>query len=575
MMVLFLALSAMAVDIDLPVIADALSTEMLRNQSELSLPGAPPIYFLRYRALMMEQVDVHASFGSLISTSTSPYRLLSVELRVGDTSFDNSGFGGWQNGFRTAPLPAVPTADSVATVAWAATDRAYKEAIEQYGRKAAQVERDEEHPGDYTLTGAATSSVEGPAIGDADRLRNLARQLSAALAVDGNGAIVERGDVFVGHEAGSEILVDTEGSRLIMPRSELTIRAVFQVRTAEGQFLSDERLWTVTDIDYLPTPEVLVAEVSQMARELVSIATESVSMEEEYVGPVLFEGEAATDLLRYILTPQLEGTPDDVPFDSFFGDLGSRASGAARLSRRVLPLGWTVTDNPMQHPEHPGAFVYDAEGVLSQEVLLVEDGIVQDLLMSRTPRADLRESNGHARGGFGARARGRVTGMTVEPAKNRSARQVAKQAGRLARAYDRDWIFVVKNLQEPSAMAVGDYSRFPRFDPEQPSLPPPVMLIRRYNDGREEIVRGAVFTGVQRFILRDIAAAGRQHTSSYLVDSTGDPAGYTPTGGLPTWLSAPNMLIGEMELVPTSGDPRSLPVVPPPSLLGEDLTTTP
>ncbi len=574
-MMWLLALTAMAADLDLPGITDALGDELQRNAAELTLQGAPPIYFARYRALFMEQVDVRARFGSVISTSTAPYRTLAVEVRVGDQSFDNSGFGGWQNGFRTAALPALSTPESVATVAWSATDRAYKEAIEQYARKAAQVERDEDHPGDYTLAQPIAATLEGPTIGASEPMVLMAEQLSAAMAVDSGKAVLELGEVYVGHETGSEVLVDTAGTRLIQPRSELTVRAVFQVRAPDGQFLTDERLWTVQGPDQLPPMAEMVSAASLMASSLVDIANNAQTLDEEYVGPVLFEGEAALDMLRYVLVPQLEGTPDDVPFDSFFGDLGSRASGAARLSRRVLPLGWTVDDNPLRLPDHPGSFRFDAEGTQAEAVTLVDDGIVQDLLMSRTPRPDIHQTNGHARGGFGERARGRTVAVAVTPPRNDSARKVRKKARRLARAYDRDWIFVVSSLQEPSAMAVGDYSRYPNFDPKQPSLPPPVSLIRRYQDGREEVVRGAVFTGVQRFILRDIAASGTQRSTSYLIDGTGDPAGFTPTGGLPTWMSGPDMLIGEMELVPTSGDPRSLPIVPAPTMTVNDLTTTP
>ncbi|MFT6374803.1 MAG: putative Zn-dependent protease [bacterium] len=523
----------------------------------------------------MEQVDVRARFGSVIRTSTSPYRTLAVEVRVGDQGFDNSGFGGWQNGFRTASLPAYSTPESVATVAWGATDRAYKEAIEQYARKAAQVERDDDHPGDYTLAEPIAATLEGPSIGAAEPMVQLAEQLSAAMAVDPGTAVLELGEVYVGFETGSEVLVDTAGTRLIQPRSELTVRAVFQVRAPDGQFLTDERLWTVQGPEQLPPLADMLASTTQMATSVVDIANNAEVLDEEYVGPVLFEGEAALDLLRYVLVPQLEGTPDDVPFDSFFGDLGSRASGAARLSRRVLPLGWTVDDNPLRMPDHPGSYRFDAEGTPAAAVTLVEDGIVQDLLMSRTPRPDIRETNGHARGGFGERARGRPVAVAVTPDRNDSVRKVSKKARRLANAYDRDWIFVVTSLQEPSAMAVGDYSRYPNFDPQQPSLPPPVALIRRYQDGREETVRGAVFTGVQRFILRDIAAAGTQRQTSYLIDGTGDPAGFTPTGGLPTWMSGPDVLIGEMELVPTAGDPRSLPIVPAPTVTLHDLTTAP
>lgn len=572
-MMCLLALTAIAADLDLPGITDALGDELQRNATELTLEDAPPIYFARYRALFMDQVDVRARFGSVMSTSTAPYRTLAVEVRVGDESFDNSGFGGWQNGFRTAPLPAYSTPESVATVAWSATDRAYKEAIEQYARKAAQVERGDDHPGDYTLVEPIAATLQGPEIGPPEPLLSMAEELSAAMAVAPGRAVLELGEVYIGHETGSEVLVDTEGTRLIQPRSELTVRAVFQVRAPDGQFLTDERLWTVQGPEQLPALPDMVASASQMAESLVDIANNAETLEDEYVGPVLFEGEAALDLLRYVLVPQLEGTPDDVPFDSFFGDLGSRASGAARLSRRVLPLGWTVDDNPLRFPDHPGSYRFDAEGTPAQAVTLVEDGIVQDLLMSRTPRPDIRETNGHARGGFGERARGRTVAVAVTPDRNDSARKVRKQAKRLANAYDRDWVFVVTDLQEPSAMAVGDYSRYPNFDPQQPSLPPPVALIRRYQDGREEVVRGAVFTGVQRFILRDIAAAGVQRQTSYLIDGTGDPAGFTPTGGLPTWMSAPDVLIGEMELVPTSGDPRSLPIVPAPAVTVNNLTT--
>ncbi|MFT6378520.1 MAG: hypothetical protein ACJARS_005184, partial [bacterium] len=73
-MMWLLALTAMAADLDLPGITDALAQELQRNATELTLEGAPPIYFARYRALFMEQVDVRARFGSVIRTSTSPYR---------------------------------------------------------------------------------------------------------------------------------------------------------------------------------------------------------------------------------------------------------------------------------------------------------------------------------------------------------------------------------------------------------------------------------------------------------------------------------------------------------------------
>ena len=60
MIALSLAFAAHAAD---EMIADALTTELKRNVAELSLPGAPPIYHLRYEAVVLDQTDVRASFG--------------------------------------------------------------------------------------------------------------------------------------------------------------------------------------------------------------------------------------------------------------------------------------------------------------------------------------------------------------------------------------------------------------------------------------------------------------------------------------------------------------------------------
>lgn len=569
-MIAWLALSALPLaqagaPVEAELVLDALAAELARDVAGLSLEEAPPTWFVRYRALLLDQVDADASFGALVSSGTDPYHQLAVEWRVGTPAFDNTGMGGWQNGFRTTGLPDEPTAAAVATAAWRASDRAYKEAVEQHARKTAQVERPEDHPGDYTVAGPTTADLGRAAIGDAEALFELARRVSAAMAVDAGPHTLLRGDVAIGHEAGVELLVDTAGSRVATPRDETTVRAWAHLRTADGLLLTDERLWTVRQPSQLPPVERMAEDARAMAEALVA-AADAPLLTEEYVGPVLFEGEAAADLLRYLLVPQLEGTPPDVPFDSFFGDFGGGRSGAVRLSRRVLPPGWTVDDDPTADPDHPGSFAIDAEGTWAQPVRLVEEGIVQTVLMSRTPRADVRETNGHARGGMGDRARGRAALLDVRPDRHLSARKLTRRALKLAQGYGRDHVIVVTGLQEPAVMAAEDYARFPNLDPENPSLPPPVSIVRRYADGREEPVRGAAFAGVQRFVLRDIVAAGPVVVADYLSDASGEVAAFGLTAGLPTRLRAASVLVGELELVPVAPDPRAVPAVPPPRL---------
>jgi len=540
-------------------VVETLAAQIERNVAGLSLPDAPEVYHLRYSVLELGQVDVVASLGAVVQSNAHPVAALGVEVRVGSPDFDNTGFGGWQNGFSRASLPVKLTRTALATEAWRLTDTAYKQAVEQYARKAAQYIPPPDAPPDYTLTGQVVADV-GNAVAEADatRLTELAERLSGALR--GTPALV-RGEAYVGHEAGATVVVDSEGTRVRTPIHETTIRIVGTIRAVDGELLTDQRLWTVRSPDALPPVEEMELEVVRLRASLVAWST-APPLDDEYVGPVVFEDAAARDLFRYALVDQLEGTPPEVPFDSWFGELGE-ARDPVRVGRRVLPIGWSVTDDPRAIPEHPGSYQYDAEGTPSQAITLVEDGIARTLAMSRVPRRGLEATNGHGRAPIGRRASGRLSLTTVEPDRRRSETAVHKAAQKLARAYGRDWIVVVRRLQEPAVLALSDESRFEDSD-QAVVLPPPVAIVRRYADGREEPLRGATFSGVHRWVLRDIAAAGPMGDSDYMAPAFGGYAGLGPTEGMPCRMTAPDVLVGELELVPAPGDPRAIAALPPP-----------
>lgn len=539
-------------------LARALLGELERSMS-LALPEAPPLYHLRAHVAFVEQLSVEATFGSVLAEDDAPVRALGIELRVGDPSWDNTGFGGWENGFQRANLAEQTTPTELREVAWRTIDRAYKEAVEQHARKSSQATPPPDHPGDYTLTGAAVAD-DGTASRTPSDLTERARELSALFAEAGPRLV--RGEVHVGHEAGHVWMVDTEGSRLRRPLSEVTIRALAQLRTDDGQMLADHRLWSVRTPDALPDLRVMREEVQALRDGLLDRAARP-TLDVEYVGPVLFEGSAALDLFRWLLVPQLEGTPSEIPFESWFGDLGERGE-SVRVGRRVLPEGWSALDDPMGHPEHPSAFAHDWEGTPARPLHLVEGGIVKDLAMSRIPRTGMG-TNGHARGWLGERAEGRVVQIDVTPDRNRSTQALRKQALKMARAYGRDHAIVVRRLTEPSLSGDMAATSFLMGEPAGPQLPPPVEIVRFWADGREEVLRGAAFASVHRFLLRDIAMAGPQREGTWLAARDGDSASLAPTEGMPTWISAPDVLVREVELVPSAGDPRDAPVLLPPS----------
>jgi predicted Zn-dependent protease len=536
---------------------DALRAELDRNAHELALPNAPPIYLLRYHLMELDQYDVLCSFGAVVREQRDPFNLLAVEVRVGSPQFDNSGFGGWQDGFLRSQLPEVLTPASIQAEAWRTTDVAYKQAVEQYARKQSQFTPPPDWPGDYTMTGPVVAD-EGEVPED-ERLPELlttAKAMSAALA----DTAVLRGEVYVGHEAGTLLTLDTEGTEVRRRVGETTLRAVASVRADDGQLLTDQRLWTAREVAALPTRDQLVAEVAAMRDHLLAEA-KAAPLDDEYVGPVVFEGDAALDLFRYVLVGQLEGTPPEIPFDSFFGELGDDRD-PVRLGRRVLPPGWTVSDDPQALPASPGSYAYDDEGTPAKAITLVDDGIVKDLAMSRVPRKGLDGTNGHARGLVGERAIGRVTMLQVEPDRHRTQAKLVKKGLQLAKAYGRDWVVVVRKLQEPCVMGLESQLV---MDDDKLAVPPPVEVVRRYADGHEEPFRGASFAGIQRWVLRDLVAAGPERQGDWFAPFTGrNYAGLSPTEGMASHLWAPDVLVGEVELVPAGGEPREIPVVPPP-----------
>lgn len=561
MMPLLLSLAALAESPASDPLAamDAAMSAELERSAELSLPDAPPIYLARTHALVLERSQVTASFGGILSTEDDPLHLAYTEIRVGSPTFDNTGFGGWQTGFSSVGMPDDITEQAARLHLWRSLDRSYKEAVEQHARKSAQFVPPPDHPGDYTMVEPREVREEPAQAPDHAALEALAKQLSGALAEGFDGVKLVRGEVFVGAEAGAHIVRDTTGLVVQRPLAENSVQVVLHARAADGMLLADNHYVTARSTAELGEPAALTEQVRRRAADLAAL-TKAPALDAEYVGPVLFEDSAAADLFRFVLVPQLEGTPNEVPFDSFFGEMSNASASDVRLGRRVLPIGWEVSDDPTADATFPGSFTYDSEGSPAQAVHLVHDGIVRTALMSRVPRQGIDATNGHARGSLGERARGRASVMTVTAPKTDSAKAIHKRAMALARSYGHDHYVVVRRLQEPSAR-LRDSPYGWLSDEEAAQVPQPLAIVRVFSDGHEETLRGARFSPVQRYALRDVAAVGPSTTLTYLASSSGQPADGSPTAGLPTRITAPAVLIGELEIVPAPGDPRAVPLL--------------
>lgn len=537
----------------------ALQAELARAPA-LRLPDAPAPYLVSYEVLDGEVATAEALFGALSATDDGPYRMLRVDVRVGDYALDSGNFEGNfgdRSGTRMRLLPDEDEVLALRRELWLATDEAYKGATEQLSSKLAAREGSVRTFGPDLLRAPplVTPPVARPAVPVAP-LEELVQSLSARL--QGHG--LEEGRAVARSWQGVRVLASTEGSQAFVPTGFAVLRVEAATRAADGALLRDAVSWIVPTPDQLPAMAELEAEVDGMVAWLEGLRQAPV--EEDYLGPVLFEGPAAMEVFRQLLAPELVGTPAPERPPEGFSD-GEQVP-TARLGRRLLPLGWTVVDDPARaHAQGlAGGYLHDFEGVQAQRVELVEDGVVRKLLMSRVPREGMDQSTGHGRA-LGADRRGAMTAaVTVQPARPRSPARLARKGLALARQTVQPYLLVVERM-EPPALAEDFRVAFSGEAP-LPGLTRPTRAWRLYPDGRREPVRGLSFVGVDRRVLRDVVLAGRVEAPRSELDAEPGPQrfGIGPVGGLPVTWSVPPVLIGELELHGAGG--REQRVLPPP-----------
>ncbi|MEL6344155.1 MAG: metallopeptidase TldD-related protein, partial [Myxococcota bacterium] len=500
-------------------------------------------------------------FGGLLSSSKDPYRNARIEVRVGDYAFDNANFNtafGERAGVVSRGLPQEDRVDALRRELWLGLDVAYKGATEQMAAKLSALEGQPPRklPDLSQVPPLKTEPLDRPRVDEA-RVQELVASLSARLE---RWEGIEEAESIARVWSGARMLCSSEGARAWLPTGFAVVRVEGVFRAEDGSRLRGSRSWVAADIDGLPSMEEMFDEVDDLGAWLSDLR--DAPIEEDYLGPVLMEGPAAVEMFRQVLLPEISGTPPAMEAPDGFQQ-NAQPTPTARLGRRLLPGGWRVVDDPTADMRLAGAYDYDFEGVAGERVVLVEDGVARDLLMSRIPRSDVEGTNGHGRSLGVDRRVGMPSVVTVTPKRSKSSRRLEKKATGLARQAGRDYVLVVKRL-EPPALAEDFRVAFSGEGP-LPGITRPLEAYRLYADGRREPVRGLEFLGVDRRTLRDIAVAGGVTGPINVLDAGPGAQRFSigAVGGLPATWSAPAVVITEMELRGSGGaEPRV--ISPPP-----------
>ena len=549
------------------VLMQALRDEMARSMEQLTLQDAQPPYFLAYRVFEMATGSASASLGGLLNVTSGLNRQLVVELRVGDYDFDNTNFMSMRN--PSAMLPTVAALsldddyDALRRQIWLATDTAYKRAIDQLaGKRAAlqnqtQVEevpdftREDPHQFDgWTDSGLDTGPVPG-----------LAAEVSVAMR---GMPHLSRSEVRVITSFDRTWFVNSEGSEFVRETPYIGLFALAASQADDGAELQDLVCAWVRRWEDMPDTASLTADVQAMAKDL-EIRREA-PVAERYAGPVLFEGQAAAELIAQVLGPRLIAirlpTPDNPQMEQAMAQF--RNPFLDKIGSRVLPRFLSIVSDPTleayQGVPLRGRQPVDDDGLPSRRTLLVERGILKTLLSTRVPLAEVPNSSA---------SRWRDTPLPsnffVDPTRGMSADELKEELFLLAEDRGLDHAVVVRRIG--SRLAKLDSGGFGFLGPEASNVESLLGVYKVYPDGREERLRTASLSTISETDFRDIVAVSAATTRHETGFSPASAAGVAGFGGGPVWpvsVITPALLFEDVTIRRPPGNIRKPPLAPHP-----------
>ncbi|WP_263366321.1 metallopeptidase TldD-related protein [Edaphobacter bradus] len=516
----------------------AMQDELDREKIQLVLPGMHGPYFIEYRMDDISTYEAVANYGALTREEESHQRLVRVSVRVGGYQTDSSSSRG-DGVVQLGPRDNDP--DALRYALWIATDDAYKNALRAYSAKQAALERFQ------TQRGENDFSEEKPAVHiaalaklDLDRAEWKKRVVEASglYATDPEvKAFADQVQYSVANlraVAMNRYLVNTEGTVVRQGYSAYSNTISVGGQASDGMRLGRDNGSVAVTAKELDSWPAFRKRVIDDLKSLDALRRAPVVDATDYHGPVLFSGDAASDVLNRFFVPNVEaGRPD----------LGTtaRTTGAynASYKARVLPGFFNVVDDPLQTTFNGrgliGAYAVDDEGVPAHPVPVVTNGTLENYLIDRDPIKDFPNSNGHGRAAAGAPAHSQSGVMIFKPTNPVPADELNKRLLAMAKEQGHD-VYAVETMG-------GDAPR---------------LLYRVHaSDGSRELVRGAVFDELDvRSLRSEIVAAGD------------DPYISQSMGVVPQTTIAPSLLFDEIGVKRANEEQQKLPYYPPPTLEG-------
>lgn len=528
------------------VIFRAFQEEMDRSLKELKTEDFPQPYFINYQIRHNHRIEVSGSFGALLDSLGKENRRLFVDIRIGSPKFDSSTPGSHKANVKQL-IPLDNNLHSLKRALWYETDIRYKQAVmnllRKKGRKFSGVEK-------YQLENLSRGNAPVVHMEPVPELeanisewQNLVRKVSGYFT---KYPKIEKSSVKVILDRSVRYYLDSEGNKIQDGYRTYRVLMETWIKTDLGIQIHDEETIYFSSLQQFPSEEELIQKADRLIQETIKL--EKAKKMAPYVGPAIFSPEAAAVLFHEAIGHRLEGDRLRMVSDG--------KTFVQKIGKPILPSFISIVDDPQMKTSEGvallGHYNYDDQGQKSEKVVLIDNGVLKNFLLSRTPVPGFNKSNGHGRsdgvrfpvsrmGNFAVSSSKRLTG---EQLKQRLIEEVKKQK--------KPFGLIIKKMI--SGETLTNNSDFQVFKGK------PLFVYKVYpEDGREELVRGVEFVGTPLTMISRILTAGDDLTvtNGYCV---------AESGALPVSSIAPSVLLSEVEMQTSHEMNLRKPILAPPPM---------
>ena len=523
-----------------------MQAELTREQAGLQLPGMQKPYFIEYRLDDIAGYEAVANFGALTREENSHQRIVRVTLRIGSYTADSSSARG-DGSLGLAPTDDNPQALRYAL--WVATDEAYKNALRQLSAKEAALKHFEQQSPIHDFADAKpVMHVEPLRTLELDRNEWKRRLVEASglyqsvpeLATFSN--FVQYSTANLRAAALNRYIVTSEGSQIRNGYTAYAANISVGGQAEDGMRLGRDNGTVAEQADELESAAAFRQRTITDLKSFNELRQAPLVAAEDYHGPILFSGDASSDILNRLFVPNVEADRPDL-------GTAARTQGAysSSLHARVLPPLLSVTDDPLTATfagKHLlGAYEVDDEGVPAVPTDVAIAGKLQNFLIGREPVRDFTSSNGHGRAPVAQPAHSHSGVLYVKPV-------IAPASGSSPQTETR---LLTDADMNAHLLALAKEQNRDVYSVETMAGEAPRLLYLTHPDGSRQLVRGAVFDELDNRSLRSsIIAAG------------GTPYVNDTFGVIPQTTIAPALLFDDIGVKRANEEQQKLPYYPPP-----------